>query len=132
MYSGALIYGNKIIVGVANERSTERSSTIHLENAPANLEVKEAVAFEQVYWGDAGTGEPDVGAEAAKTVTLADEGGGSYSLEVTLAAGSTLTVVLSLEGDITVDGFVDNFDLAVIAERWLDSGCGECGGADRR
>ena len=80
--------------------------------------------------GDAGIGEPDIGAEAAKTVTLVDEGGGSYSLEVTLAAGSTLTVVLSLEGDITVDGFVDNFDLAVIAERWLDESCGECGAAD--
>ena len=130
MYSGALVYGNKIILGVSNERSTERSSTIYLENAPANLEVKEAVAFEQVYWGDAGIGEPDIGAEAAKTLTIVDEGGGSYSLEVTLAAGSTLTVVLSLEGDITVDGFVDNFDLAVIAERWLDDSCGDCGGAD--
>ena len=129
-YSGALIYGNKIVVGVSNESSVERSTTIHLTNGPLNLEVKEALAFEQVYWGDASIGEPDVGAEVEKTAAFVDEGGGDYSIDVNLAAGSTLTVVLSVKGDITVDGFVDNLDLAVFSDEWLASGCGECEGAD--
>ncbi len=37
---------------------------------------------------------------------------------------------VSLLGDFEPDGDVDMYDLAVLAQRWLDSNCGWCGGVD--
>ena len=35
-----------------------------------------------------------------------------------------------LEGDCDEDCYVDSFDFVLLAKRWLQSGCGDCDGAD--
>ena len=110
LYTGAFVDDDQIIVGISNDNDSEYSTTIYLHNAPENLKITEAVAFEQSYWGNPETGEPDEGQQVEKDLDLLDDHDpGKYSFYVTLPANSTLTVVLEpislgLEGAIVAWG----------------------------
>jgi len=121
LYVGAFVYDNKIIAGVANNESFEYSTTIYFTNAPNNLEIVEAVAFEPLYWGNPANGDPDIGQEVQRSLTLVDEGGGTYSIEVTLPADSTLTIVMCERSQADIDGDcdVDIEDFKDFAAGWL-------------
>ena len=121
LYAGAFVYNNKIIVGVANNESFEYSTTIYLTNAPDNLEIVEAVAFEQIYWGDPADGDPDIGHEVNKTLSLVPGAAGQYGVEVTLPSDSTLTIVMCARWQADIDGDcdVDIEDLRDFVGLWL-------------
>jgi len=59
----------------------------------------------------------------------ADEGATHRSIPI-VDMGAYESSGLTMVGDFEPDGDVDLDDLAVIVVRWLDLGCGDCGGAD--
>ncbi|MCX5632984.1 MAG: hypothetical protein NTW93_04850, partial [Phycisphaerae bacterium] len=124
LYVGVFVDGNTVVIGITNKKTSPSSATILLQNAPQNLTVIEAKAFEQVYWGNPSSGDPDVGQTVDKVLNVVASDPCNYSLDVTLAANSTLTVVLrgpKALGDLNGDGVVDFKDISLMAANWLGS-----------
>lgn len=131
MYTGAFVDGSTIVIGISNESSSSKSSTITLTNAPTNLMVREALAFEPIYWGVISNGDPDVGRIFYKNPNLVQTTPGVYTLDVTLVGDSTLTVVLGPRpGDLDDDNGINLGDFVLLGLRWLDVGCGGCSGTE--
>jgi len=93
LYSGVLVDKDRVIIGIANDRTFEVSSAFKLKNAPPGLKVIEAVAFEQSYKGNRKKGDPDKGRTVNRNVKLVSGNPGQYSIEVTLPPDSTLTII---------------------------------------
>jgi hypothetical protein len=110
LYAGVFVDGSKVIVCISNDDDAEHTDTIQLQNAPNNLGYTEAVARVIDQWNDPSTEIPDTCQLINRTLSIVDEGGGSYSFDVTLPADSTLTIVLEPGG--TPDNTVPSPDPA--------------------
>jgi len=121
-YAGAYSYHNRIVVGIANELSSAQINTVTLTNAPEDLRIVEALGFEPLYWGDTANGEPDIGQEVARALTLNTISSTSYWVEAELPGDSTLTIILTVKPDFNADGIVDIEDLSTMATDWLQGG----------
>ena len=118
LYTAAFTKGKSLVVAIANSTSTSQTDTIYLTNGPDDLKVIKATAFERTYFGDPANSDPDIGQEFAKSLTLVEPSPGDYSFDVTLAAHSTLTVILTVKPDFDVDGKVDLKDFAKMSAAW--------------
>jgi len=110
IYSGAYLYGGRLVIGMANGSAAERSATVELCGA-AHVEVVEAVAFVIDHVGNPDIGDPDTGQTIYRELTVTPD----HNVDVTLPADSTLTVVCNvalISGDLDFDGDVDLADLA--------------------
>jgi hypothetical protein len=121
-YTGACRNNNLIVIGIANEQSAPHNNTVTLTNAPEDLKIAEAVAFEPSEWGDPSIGKPDTGVEVPKTLTLNSISATSYSIDTSPIGDSTLTIVLTVKPDLNTDGGVDSLDLVVMFSDWLQGG----------
>ncbi|MHC5017731.1 MAG: hypothetical protein ACYTFP_03945 [Planctomycetota bacterium] len=121
-YTGACRNNNLIVIGIANEQDTSQNNTITLTNAPEDLAIAEALAFEPSDWGDPSIGEPDVGIEVSKTLTLNPLSATSYSIDTSPVRDSTLTIVLTVKPDLNADGIVDMLDITTLFSDWLQGG----------
>ncbi|MHC5184227.1 MAG: hypothetical protein ACYSPI_08135 [Planctomycetota bacterium] len=121
-YTGACRNNNLIVIGIANEQDTSQNNTVTLTNAPEDLTIAEALAFEPSDWGDPSIGEPDTGVEVSKTLTLNPLSATSYSIDTNPVGDSTLTIVLTVKPDLNADGIVDEQDLVILFSDWLQGG----------
>ena len=121
-YTGACMNNNLIVIGVANEQASPHNNMITLTNAPEDLKIVEALAFEPSEWGDPSIGEPDIGVEVQKTLVLNPISATSYSIDTTTLGDSTLTIVLTVKPDLNADGIVDDQDLVSLLSDWLQGG----------
>ena len=121
-YTGACRNNNLIVIGLANELSSTRNNTITLTNAPEDLKIVEAAAFEPSYWGNPSIGEPDIGIEVSKTLTLNPISATSYSIDASPVGDSTLTIILTVKPDLNADGIVDTLDLITLLSDWMQGG----------
>jgi len=121
LYTAAFTKDNKVIVAIANTTSTSQSNTIYLTNGPGDLEIIKATAFERTYFGDPADSDPDIGQEVSKSLTLVETSPGDYSIDVTLVAHSTLTIVMCAKSEADIDGDcdVDIEDLRDFVGVWL-------------
>lgn len=116
LYKGIYKDGTRIVVGVANDTPSLQTGTVELINAPANLQVYEALACEIVTWGNVATGTPDQAQIVNRNITLIPAAAGEYSFDVTLPRDSTLTIVLDVGiADLNANGTVDTDDLRILA-----------------
>jgi hypothetical protein len=102
VYAGVFRSGNRIIVGLANDRNVENTASIRLENAPAELAILDATACVIDHAGNAAAEDPDTAQVVKRTLSLTEDGPGVYSFEAALPADSVLTVVLDITAKATV------------------------------
>ena len=121
-YTGACRNNNLIVIGIANEHDTSQNNTVTLTNAPEDLKIVEALAFEPSDWGNPSIGEPDIGVEVIKPLTLNPFSATSYSIDTSPTGDSTLTIVLTVKPDLNADGIVDEQDLVTLLSDWLQGG----------
>ena len=122
VYAGAFLHGTRLVIGVANDSTEEKSKTIQLTGIPLGLEIVRAKAFEQIYFGSPDTEDPDIGQIVNRTLTAVQPEPGQYNIDVILPPDSTLTIVCDLtiyQGDFDIDWDVDSTDFADFAAKWL-------------
>ena len=97
VYSGAFLNGDRVVVGLANDGTEEKSVVIHLTNGAKAYRVLSAEGCLLDRRGDPAASETDVAKVVEPNVRLTGGSAGSTSFQVTLPADSTLTVELEAE-----------------------------------
>lgn len=113
VFAGAVVLGDRLVIGVTNEAGTAQNVTLQLANAMC-VEALSASAFVQTYAGNPALGEPDVGAAEPRSVAFDAD----LMLTTTLPAVSTLTIVcnvLPTPLDFDGDGRVAAGDMVALA-----------------
>jgi hypothetical protein len=127
IYAGAYIYNDRLVIGLVNDSTTERSTTVRIQGAPG-INIVQAPACIIDHVGDPVTEDPDTAQIVYRSLTVNPDN----SIDVTLPGDSTLTIVCDIvtTGDMDGSKFIDSRDFVLFGLQWLDTGCGDCSGAD--
>lgn len=94
LYAGAYLSDSGVTLGIANDSKSDRQLDLRLIHAGSPLAFQQGIAVEISQRGDPAKKQPDQCRVVPVTLPLTKVGEGSYSLHVSLAGYSTLTVLL--------------------------------------
>jgi len=99
-YGAVFVYDGGMTVALANDSESEQTRTIQLTGAAPGLQIIENIAFEMDTPGNPSTETPDIGRTVSRPLSLVENVPGTYTIDVTLPADSTLTVVIGTPDEL--------------------------------